>query len=139
MWYTAYHPYTHQDNLDFTSDAIQDVLTDEMKFYKQNGGQSVVEVTTFGKSLTALAKMSRLSGVNIVGNTGFYIAPAFPDSIITQSMESLYATMKDEFVNGVDGIKPGVIGVYQIICVCKNCLTITPSRRDRIQLANRPI
>lgn len=83
-----------------------------MKFYKQNGGQSIVEVTTFGKNLAALATMAKKSKVNIVGNTGFYIKPAFPDSITSQFVESLYTTMKDELLNGVDGIKPGVIGNY---------------------------
>lgn len=115
MWYTNYHPYTHEDNLDFTSTHIQDVITDEMRFYKKNGGQTIVEVTTFGKSLSSLAQMSKRSDVHIVGNTGFYIKPAFPDSITTQSMECLYNVMKNELVNGVDGFKPGVIGLYYVV------------------------
>lgn len=110
LWYTNYHPYTHEDNLDFTSVEVQNAICEEMKFYRQNGGHSVVEVTTFGKSLPALARIAHQSGVNIVGNTGFYIKPAFSDSITTQSEESLYTTMKDEFVSGVEGHRPGVIG-----------------------------
>lgn len=110
LWYTKYHPYTQEDNLDFTSVEIQNAISEEMSFYKQNGGSTVVEVTTFGKNLAVLAEMSRKSGVNIVGNTGYYIAPAFSDDITTRSMESLYSTMKDEFINGLDGHKPGVIG-----------------------------
>lgn len=89
---------------------IQNAISEEMSFYKQNGGSTVVEVTTFGKNLTVLAEMSRKSGVNIIGNTGYYIAPAFSDDITTRSMESLYSTIKDEFINGLDGCKPGVIG-----------------------------
>lgn len=110
LWYTKYHPYTHESNLDFTSLEIQHAISNEMCFFKQNGGQTVVEVTTFGKNLKVLAEMSKKSGVNIIGNTGFYIAPAFSDDITTRSMESLYSTMKDEFTNGLDGYKPGVIG-----------------------------
>ena len=81
-----------------------------MKFLKSNGGDSVVEVTTFGKDFQALSKMSKESGVNIIANTGFYIKGAFQDDITSLSVEALYNIMKSELVTGVNGIKAGVIG-----------------------------
>lgn len=110
LWYTKYHPHSHEDNLDFTPPSIQDAILEELKFFKSNGGQSVVEVTTFGKNLAALSQLSRDSGVNIVGNTGYYVQAAFPDSVTSLSVEKLYDTMQNELLVGVDGIKAGVIG-----------------------------
>ncbi|XP_027193778.2 N-acetyltaurine hydrolase [Dermatophagoides pteronyssinus] len=110
LWYTAYHPHTHEDNLDLTSVEVQNAIENELKFFKTNGGNSMVEVTTFGTDLTRLAEFSRKSNVNIIGSTGFYVHQAFSESIRSKSIENLYDIMKNEFILGVNGIKPGVIG-----------------------------
>ncbi|OTF81594.1 Phosphotriesterase-like protein [Euroglyphus maynei] len=110
LWYTVYHPHTHEDNLDWTSVDIQNAIEDELKFFKTNGGSSMVEVTTFGTDLPRLAEFSRKSGVNIIGSTGFYVHQAFTESVRSKSIGYLYETMKNEFISGVNGIRPGVIG-----------------------------
>lgn len=110
LWHTVYHPHIHEDNLDLTSTAVQNAIDDELKFFKRNGGSSMVEVTTFGTDLAKLAEFSRKSGVNIIGSTGFYVHQAFSESIRSKSIENLYETMKNELISGVNGIRPGVIG-----------------------------
>lgn len=121
MWYTLYHPYSQEDNLDFTESLTQKAILEELMFFKANGGQSIVEVTTFGKDLQTLAKLSQESGVNIVGNTGYYIKAAFSDSITSLPVESFYQSMKDEWTQGVNSIKPGVIGKRCIFSMLNKC------------------
>lgn len=118
LWYTNYFPYSQEDNLDFSTEELQQVITDEMKFYKTNGGDAVVEVTTFGKDMNALAKMSQESGVHIVANTGWYIRDAFKEDVISQPVEKLYNIMKQELLTGIDRIKAGVIGKNATLELC---------------------
>lgn len=110
LWYTNYHPHLQQDNLDLAESSTQDAMLEELKFFRSNGGDSIVEVTTFGKNLEKLAELSRKSGVQIVGNTGFYVEQAFSQSIKEKSIENLYDIMLDELLNGINGFKPGLIG-----------------------------
>lgn len=114
LWYTNYHPYTQQDNLDFATPPIQDILVEELKFYKQNGGQSIVELTTFGKNDQVLVDMAQASGVNVITNTGFYVAPAFDTCTLNRGVEQLYEQMKNELLIGVNNVKAGVVGQSDI-------------------------
>jgi len=108
LWWTAYHPYSHEDNLNFRD--IPSVITDEMKFFKSNNGSTVVEVTTFGKNLDVLKQTSLESGVNIIAGAGFYIAPAMAADVLQMTTEQIYDNIKDDLLFGVNGIKCGVIG-----------------------------
>lgn len=110
LWYTTFHPYTHKDNLNFTTNDIQKIITDELTFFKKQGGQTIVELTTVGKNVHALKEMSLATGVNIVSNTGNYVHQAFSAEMHGQSVEQLYNTMQNELLVGINGIKAGVIG-----------------------------
>lgn len=109
QWYINYHPHLNEDNLDLTQSATQKAIAKELIFFKANGGNSIVEVTTFGNDLMKLKELSEISNVNIVGSTGFYVKNAHPNRI-QSSIEELYHEMKQEIIYGVNGIKPGVIG-----------------------------
>lgn len=109
QWYINYHPHLNEDNLDLTEPATQKEIEKELIFFKSNGGNSIVEVTTFGNDLKKLKEFSEVSKVNIVGSTGFYVKDAHPNRIAS-STEELYNEIKKEIIYGVNGIKPGVIG-----------------------------
>lgn len=81
-----------------------------MKFFKSNNGNSVVEVTTFGKNLNVLKKTSLDSGVNIIAGAGYYIAPAMTTAELQLTTEQIYDNIKADLLVGVNGIKCGVIG-----------------------------
>lgn len=105
---TDYHPYSQLDNLVFDDETIRSVVIDEVKFYKQNGGQTIVENTTFGRDLGYFKQIQEQTGVNIVAGAGYYIDHAFPDSIKSLKVEELYSNIVNEFT--ADGIKCGVLG-----------------------------
>ncbi|XP_054155733.1 phosphotriesterase-related protein-like [Oppia nitens] len=108
LWWTAYHPYSHRDNLNFRDRPVLDTITEELKFLKQNGGNSVVEVTTFGKNLQEFRRMSHESGVNIIAGAGYYVESAMPDHIRGLSTEQLYDEIRRDLLAG--DIRCGVVG-----------------------------
>ena len=110
MWWTAYHPYSHKDNLNFRDPEVSQLVTEELKFLKSNGGQSVVEVTTFGKSLELFKRMSIESGINIIAGAGFYVQSAMSASVVAYTTEQIYNEIKSDILIGKNGIKCGVIG-----------------------------
>ena len=105
LWYTTYHPYCQLDNFDLTEPATQEALVDELVFYKQNGGGTIVDLSTFaGGDPRALAALSQRSGVNVVGYTGYHVKDLFPDEVTSRSVEQLYDGMRRDLVEGVDGM-----------------------------------
>lgn len=111
LWWINFHPYSHRENLIFDDVDTQESVLEEMKFYKNNGGGSIVECTTFGRDLKVLKSLSRESGVNIVAGTGFYVHLNQPSSALSMSSEQMYNLMKRELVHGdSNGIKCGIIG-----------------------------
>lgn len=106
-WWIDYHPYSHIDNMKFNDQTIKSIVIDEVKFYKENGGQTIVENTTFGRDLNYFKEIQEQTGVNIIAGAGYYIANAFPESIQNLKIEQLYLNMLNEFTNE---IKCGVLG-----------------------------
>jgi predicted metal-dependent phosphotriesterase family hydrolase len=76
------------------------------------GTRTVIDLTTFdlGRNPTALRRLSEESGVNIVMGTGWYIHKTYPDSIATTSTAELAEYLLHDIYEGVDGVRPGVIG-----------------------------
>ena len=105
---TDYHPYSHVDNMNFDDEKIKSLVLDEVKFFGENGGRTIVENTTFGRDLAYFKQIQEQTNVNIVAGAGYYIDHAFPDSVKRQTVEQLYENIVNEFVG--DGIKCGVLG-----------------------------
>jgi len=110
-WWTQFHPYSHQNNLEFLpSKEFISTITEEMQFFKSNGGTSVVEVTTFGKKLSELKQTALQSGVNIIAGAGYYVTGAMKDATLRMTTEEIYNSIKNDLLEGENGIKCGVIG-----------------------------
>ena len=110
LWWIAHHPYSHVANLTFDDSATKTAMVQEMKFFRENGGCSIVECTTFGKDLHFLKDLSLQTGVNIIAGSGYYVNMSQPAAVHAKSVEEIYAEMKDELFVGQDGIKCGIIG-----------------------------
>lgn len=110
LWWIVHHPYSHVSNLTFDDSATKDVMIEELKFFKKNGGGSIVECTTFGKDLQFFKSLSVESGVNIVAGTGYYVNMSQPAAVHAKTVEQIYNEMKEELFVGEDGIKCGIIG-----------------------------
>lgn len=116
---------------------VEEALGNEMKFLHRNAGSegvTLVEVTTFGKDVNFMQRVSRESGVNIVAGAGYYVAQAMTDSVRSMTEEDLYRAMRAEMYDGVEGsslsteesVRCGVIGeiasVWPIDPFEKRCL-----------------
>ncbi|CAH1255310.1 PTER [Branchiostoma lanceolatum] len=85
-------------------------MVEELKFYKKNGGCSIVECTSLGLSrdVGKLRKISKESGVNIICGTD----STHPSNMDAITQEDLVATMVRDITKGADGtdVRCGVIG-----------------------------
>jgi len=98
-------------------EVIQKVLP-FLEEIKANGIQSIAECTPayLGRDVVLLQKLSRLSGLNILTNTGYYGASDnkyLPKQAYTETAEKLAKRWITEFNHGIDntGIKPGFIKI----------------------------
>ncbi len=104
-------PYGILDNalLEGIDDAVE-----EMKYFKQYGGQTVVDVTLdeIGRDPLALREVSERSGVNIILGCGHYYHKAHFPYVKDATVEQLAKEMIDDITVGIGdtGIKAGVIG-----------------------------
>ena len=76
------------------------------------GTRSVIDLTTLdmGRDPRALARLAEQTGVNIVMGTGWYTHKTYPPSHALTSTQGLTETLLADIEEGVDGIRPGVIG-----------------------------
>ena len=88
--------------------------TEEARLYKSNGGGTIVDATTIGigRNPTALTRISRESGVNIVMGAGYYVESAQIDAVRNMDEQAIQENIIKELTVGVDDteIKAGIIG-----------------------------
>ncbi|XP_038051193.1 phosphotriesterase-related protein-like [Patiria miniata] len=112
LWWIHRYPYSCWDNLELKT--VQKDVTNELKFFYENGGRSVVDATTIGigRNLTELAELSKESGVNIIAGGGYYLGYTHPPEMSTMTQEELVQGMVHEITAGADGtkLKCGLIG-----------------------------
>lgn len=105
------NPFAVLDNLQMTDERTQ---KEEIMYFKQAGGSTVVDVSTIGlgRDPYLLRKMAAETGLNIIAGSGFYVEGA-------QNKETLIMTEKEmeeqivreiEVEIGHSGVRAGVIG-----------------------------
>lgn len=72
---------------------VRQSIEEELHFYRQNGGQSIVELTTFGRDLDLLIHLQTVTGVNVIAGTGFYVAGGMSESVRQYTQQQLYDQM----------------------------------------------
>ncbi|RUS86596.1 hypothetical protein EGW08_005612 [Elysia chlorotica] len=105
------NPYTHVPNLTFEGEDT--AVKEELLFFKENGGQTIVENTTMGiyRDLKKLKSLADSTGVNIIAGTGFYVDGAQTESVrVGYSEEKMAEHMRQELIDGVEGVQCGIIG-----------------------------
>ena len=106
-------------NLDNLRMLEEDLLTEEVRLYKMNGGDSIVELTSagiFGRDPEGLARLSRMTGVNIVMAVGFNRSGENGPGFNERTEDSLVEEMVHDITVGVgvEHIKAGIIGEIEI-------------------------
>ena len=103
--------YSNLDNLLVLDETA---ATEEARLYKSNGGGTIVDATTIGigRNPTALTRISRESGVNIVMGAGYYVESAQIDAVRNMDEQAIQENIIKELTVGVDDteIKAGIIG-----------------------------
>ena len=97
-----------------------DLAIEELAYFRQAGGQTIVDVTPIGARLNrgnlkhgdALRHVSQTAGVHIVAGTSFMYEPMFPDQHRECNAEEMAAIMVSELTEGMQGTgaRAGIIG-----------------------------
>jgi len=107
----AEDPYLVHDNLTLTS--VADAVA-ELGRFAGDGGGTVVDVTPIGagRDPVGLAAIARLTGLNIVMGTGYYVHESQPTWVQVATVDQLAEEMVLELSVGVGetGIRAGIIG-----------------------------
>lgn len=118
LWWIRYHPFQNWDDLQLLD---EDVVIDEVLRYKALGGKSIVELTVRGlyPDPKAIARIARITGVNIIMGTAYYVESSYPAAKVdmdAKSEEELTEEFVKDILEGFDntGIHAGLIG--EIAC-----------------------
>lgn len=85
----------------------------ELLSFKERGGNTIIEVSPigFGRDLAGLAELSRRTGVQIIGCTGFH-KDIFSRSVTAEyDVDEMAELFLHELTEGVEGVRPGIIKV----------------------------
>jgi phosphotriesterase-related protein len=102
-------PFLSQDNcrLDDVGAAIA-----EASRFTAAGGRTIVEQTCagIGRDPRGLVRIAEGTGLNIVMGCGFYLEASHPAGVRAMSAEAVAEHIEREIRDGVDGVRPGIIG-----------------------------
>lgn len=101
--------YALRDNLLLDD---EDVATEELKYFKRAGGDTVVDASLpgIGRNPKALKRISEATGLNIIMGTGFYVGETHPKEFDNMTDAEIAELMISELEVGIDGICAGYIG-----------------------------
>jgi phosphotriesterase-related protein len=114
LWWLRYHPFQNWDDLQLQDEKV---IIDEVLIYKALGGRSIVELTVRGlyPDPQAVARISRITGVNIIMGTAYYVEQSYPAAKVDMDAKS-EEEIAEEFIAditegfGATGIRAGIIG-----------------------------
>jgi len=105
------HIWSCKDNLCLDQ---PEIAQQEISSFKRSGGGTIVDVTPvgLGRSVSAVAEISRNTGVHIVAGCGFYIQVGHPAEIRDLSAQEIARRLVKEVEEGIEGtgIRAGIIG-----------------------------
>lgn len=111
LGWIKYDPFRNIDNLELNNESV---AVNEILKYKAVGGDSIVDATTLGigRDPQALAKVSRLTGINIITGAGYYVDSVHPENMAELTVSQLENQIISEIKTGIGttGIKAGIIG-----------------------------
>jgi phosphotriesterase-related protein len=102
-------PFLSADNCRL--DDVDTAITEASRFTAA-GGNTIVEQTCegIGRDPRGLVRIADVTGLNIVMGCGFYLEASHPPGVRGMSVESVAEHIERETRDGVDGVRPGIIG-----------------------------
>jgi len=111
LWWIAYHPASNRDNLLLNN---ENTAIKEASFFKDAGGGTIVDASNhyMGRNPTALVRVSRVTGLNIIMGSGYYITETHPAGMNNKTEDDIYKEIVREITVGVEhsDIRAGIIG-----------------------------
>jgi phosphotriesterase-related protein len=105
------HFNANLDNLRLTDERV---AADEILLFKHAGGRTVVDPTpkTLARDPSALARIARTTGLNVVMGAGYYVAASHPPDMDERTVDELAGEIIADVTSGVGdtGIRSGLIG-----------------------------
>ncbi|MBN2323048.1 MAG: aryldialkylphosphatase, partial [Spirochaetes bacterium] len=106
---------THRmNNIDDLRLTDEQVAIEEAMLYKQAGGKTIVEVSSIGlhRDPEGLARISRVTGLNIIMGSGYYVGASHPPELLRKGEEEIAEEITRDILVGVGdtGIRAGIIG-----------------------------
>jgi phosphotriesterase-related protein len=106
--------YNHYSNLNNLLVTDEETAVDEAMLYRKAGGGTIVDATTIGigRDPMALARIARITGVNVVMGAGYYVDAVHPDNMDALAESGIAQQIIDEITVGVGntGVRAGIIG-----------------------------
>ena len=91
----------------------EELLVEELAFYRDAGGSSLVDVTPIGlrRDPSGMRRLAEATGLHIIMGCGWYRERVYPAYIHELSTNALADMLVKELEEGVEGgIRPGIIG-----------------------------
>ncbi len=106
-----YHPFENYDNLRLLD---EELMTREVMQFAAAGGRTVVDQGNngLGRDPQALARISRISGLNIIMGSGYYTVNSLNPAVLSKSVDEITDEIVRDISEGIGttGIKAGLIG-----------------------------
>ncbi|MCF3944140.1 phosphotriesterase family protein [Oceanobacillus alkalisoli] len=104
-------PYGNYDNMLMID---KDLACEEVSYFYNQGGNTIVDVTPIGigRDPKALLEVSRRTNLNIIMGCGFYLHDTIPTYVESMSIDEIKEIIVRDLTEGVEntGIKAGIIG-----------------------------
>ena len=111
LGWVRYNPFRNEDNLELLDEGL---AVSEALLFKAAGGRTIVDTTTIGigRDPLALARVSRLTGLNIIMGAGYYVDDAQAEDMDGKTDDDIAREMIADISTGVGdtGVKAGIIG-----------------------------
>lgn len=109
------YPYSSQYNVAFNDKDTADAVLEDLKFFRECGGGTIVENSNHGlnRNIALMKELSKQTGVNIIAGTGHYVALTQSSGTLALSKENMYDLIVREMTVGCEespDVRTGFIG-----------------------------
>jgi len=105
------HCLNHLDDLQLLD---EELAIKEALYYKQAGGNTIVELSNIGlgRDPLGLARIARATGLNVIMGAGYYIGASHPPASVDKTENELAEDIIRDIIEGVEntGVRAGIIG-----------------------------